>query len=428
MGRSVCDSDGGHACEVPAPAFKVLRARDATEGGCSISESKRLAEGEIFPGFFIAGFECSEHRLADGRRLDLLESTRHAEFAEVDYARTRSLGMNASREGVTWVRAHRKGGQFDFSCALRRLHAARANGAQVIWDLMHFGWPDELDVFAPSFPAAFARYASCFARFYCAEGDGALIVAPINEMSFLAWAGGDVRCMNPYEGARGVELKAQLVVATIEAIEAIRSVCPTARFLSPEPIINIVPESNRPKTWRRVESDNLLQYQAWDMLTGRVWPRLGGDPKYLDIVGVNFYSDNQFTLGGETILRGDTRYKPLAQMLVDVHQRYGRPMLISETGCEGDSRARWLRYVCDEAAAAMRVGAELHGVTIYPVLDHPGWVDDRHCANGLWGYCDETGHREEHLPLAVEIQAQTPKLLRERERVLGLGPRRPKPA
>lgn len=45
------------------------------------------------------------------------------------------------------------------------------------------------------------------------------MVTPVNEMSYLAWAGGDVRCLLPFCAARGVELKAQLVRATIEAIE-----------------------------------------------------------------------------------------------------------------------------------------------------------------------------------------------------------------
>ena len=41
------------------------------------------------------------------------------------------------------------------------------------------------------------------------------------------------------------------------------------------------------------EGHRLAQYQAWDMLVGRMWPQIGGDPKYLDVVGVNFYYNNQ---------------------------------------------------------------------------------------------------------------------------------------
>jgi hypothetical protein len=236
------------------------------------------------------------------------------------------------------------------------------------------------------------------------------MVAPINEMSYLSWAGGDVRCMNPFQAARGVELKVQLVRATIGAIEAIRDVIPNARFLQPEPVINIVADPNHPKTWRRVESDNLLQFQVWDMLCGRIWPALGGNEKYLDIIGVNFYSDNQFMLDGTTIFRGDPRYRPFAEMLVDVWDRYRRPMIVSETGNEGSERQAWLSYVCDECLTALDAGCELHGVTLYPILNTLGWGDDRRCENGLWDDADARGERPIHLPLAEEIERQTPRL------------------
>lgn len=34
------------------------------------------------------------------------------------------------------------------------------------------------------------------------ESDRTPVIVPINEISFLSWAGGDVRCMNPFALAR----------------------------------------------------------------------------------------------------------------------------------------------------------------------------------------------------------------------------------
>jgi hypothetical protein len=357
---------------------------------------------ELFQDVFLGGFECSCHKLEDGRRLDLTASTRHAEFADEDYARLRNVGMTTCRDGISWIHAARPG-DYDFGHALPMVRAAQRHSVRVIWDLMHFGWPDDVDVFSPSFPPRFARYAAAFAKWLSSETDQAPFVAPVNEMSFLAWAGGDVRCMNPFQAARGVELKAQLVRASIEAIERIRSVCPSARFLHPEPVINIVPDLEKPKTWRRVESDNLLQFQAWAMLNGEQWPSLGGHPKYLDVIGVNFYPDNQFTPDGTTIQHDDVRYQPFSKMLFDVYERFRRPMIVSETGSEGAHRAPWLRYVAGQCVTAIRRGCELHGITLYPVVSHPGWLDERHCDNGLWDYADETGHRPIDESLAREL-------------------------
>ena len=371
----------------------------------------------LFDGVFLGGFECSCHRLEDGKRLDLVAETRHDRFASADYVRLREVGMTACRDGVSWVKAEANGCH-DYSSVALRLRAAERGGVRVLWDLMHFGWPDCLDVFAPSFPSRFGRHARAFARWLASESDAIPILTPVNEMSFLAWAGGDVRVMNPFEAARGVELKVQLVRAAIEAIEAVRSVSPRARFLQPEPVIRIVPAPEHPKTWRRVESDELLQYQAWDMLTGRVWPSLGGRPDYLDIVGVNFYPDNQFMLDGTTVVRGAPRYTPFRTMLRDVWTRYGRPMIVSETGSEGDARGPWFDYVASECVAAMDEGVELHGITLYPVVDHPGWVDGRHCENGLWGYADDEGRRPVHAPLLASLERHRARLHEARDRVL----------
>jgi beta-glucosidase/6-phospho-beta-glucosidase/beta-galactosidase len=359
---------------------------------------------------FLGGFECSCHRLEDGTRLDLTRTTHHDELANEDYARLRRLGMTACRDGVSWVEVERSEGRYDLSSVARRLRAAEAQGVRVIWDLMHFGWPDHVDVFAVEFAGRFARYASAVARYFADQSDDVPMFAPINEISFLAWAGGDVRVMNPFQAARGVELKAQLVRASIEAIDAIRAVLPRARFLQPEPVIHIVPAEAHPKTWRRVESDNLLQYQAWDMLSGRVWPALGGGPDYLDVIGVNFYPDNEFMLDGTTVRRGDRGYKPFSQMLLDVWSRYRRPMIVSETGSEGDARAPWLREVVRECALAMQAGCELHGITLYPVISHPGWADGRNCRNGVWDYADKPSERRAHVPLVEEMLAQAPGL------------------
>lgn len=391
--------------------FTVHDVGDATTSSDVPAGLGRKPQEPLFKGFFLGGFECSTHVLEDGRRLDLTVSTRHDELADSDYARARAAGMTACRDGVSWVRTEPSPGRRDFQSVLPLLRAAERYHVQVIWDLLHFGWPADVDVFSPRFPTRFGRHAGAFALWLANVTDRPAMITPINEISFLAWAGGDVRCMNPFALARGVELKTQLVRATIEAIDAIRDVLPNARFLQPEPLINIVADERHPRTWPRVAADNLLQYQAWDMLTGAVWPALGGHRRYLDIIGVNYYPNNQFKLDGTTIERGHPRYRPFSEMLGEVWARYRRPMIVSETGSEGDDRAPWLRYVCEQCTIAMAHGCELHGVTLYPAINHPGWLDDRRCENGLWDYADREGRRTSCTPLAEELRRQTPHML-----------------
>ena len=101
-------------------------------------------------------------------------------------------------------------------------------GIQIIWDLMHFGYPDDIDIFSPAFVRRFAAYAREFPRVISDETDMPLFVTPINEMSFFAMHGGETGFMSPFALQHGAELKAQLVRATIAGLEAIRDVLPTA--------------------------------------------------------------------------------------------------------------------------------------------------------------------------------------------------------
>ena len=62
--------------------------------------------------------------------------------------------------------------------------------------------------------------------------------------------------------------------------------------------------------------------------------------------------------------------------------------------------------MCTEVAAALKAGVPIEVVCLYPIVNHPGWDDDRHCYNGLWYYGNELGDREIYKPLADELQFQ----------------------
>ncbi|TWI52789.1 beta-glucosidase/6-phospho-beta-glucosidase/beta-galactosidase [Pseudomonas duriflava] len=359
-----------------------------------------------FNSFFLGGFECSTHRRFDGRRLDLIAATRHDRFAKTDYARLRSSGIQAARDGVRWHLIETRPGIYDWSSLLPQVQAAREEGVQIIWDLCHYGWPDDIDIWSPAFVDRFARFTSAVAAFMRNEGIEVPFYCPVNEISYWAWAGGDAGHFNPMAKRRGVELKVQLVRASIAAIEAIRSVAPKARFVQADPLINVVPASGRASDRNAAEEYRQSQFEAWDMLCGKEWPGLGGKPEYLDIVGLNYYSDNQWFNGGQTIYQGDPLYRPLQGMLAEVYTRYQRPLLIAETGAEGAARAPWLTYVSHEVRAAMLNNIPIEGMCLYPILDYPGWNDERCCEVGLYSYADEHGHRTLHTDLADELLRQ----------------------
>ncbi len=342
-----------------------------------------------------------------------MAATLHDRFVVADYRRLLRAGIATAREGVRWHRVERSPGRYDMSSLLPLVRAARDTGVQVIWDLCHYGWPEDLDVFRPEFVDRFAEYARAVACLISEETDEPPVWVPVNEISFLSWAGGEVAYLNPFATAQGFELKTQLIRASLATIDAVWEVDPRARILHADPAIHIVAAPDRPEDIPEAEAKRLAQYQAWEMLAGQIWPQLGGDARYLDLLGVNYYPSNQWVMDGPKVNQGDPLYRPFREILEEIWQRFGRPMLIAETGAEGDARAPWLRYVAEEVRAARRAGVPVEGVCLYPIVDYPGWDDDRHCPSGLWGFPDARGERPVYLPLAQELERQGERLRRE---------------
>lgn len=360
----------------------------------------------LFQSFLQGGFECSTHRLRPGegqsvgKRLDVIAATGHDAFAAIDYAQLARHAIRTVRDGLRWHLIEITPGSYDWSSFLPMLRAARETGTEVIWDLLHYGWPDDIDIWKPEFISRFARFASAAAKVVRAESGAVPFYSPINEISFFAWGGGDAAHLNPFANGRGFELKVQLARASIAAMEAIRAVEPSARFVHCDPVINVVTDPSRP--WERgvAEGHRLSQFQGWDLLAGRMWPQIGGTETYLDIIGVNYYHNNQWIHGGAPIDSDHPLYKPLHTILAETYARYGKPIFIAETGIEGDRRESWIRYVYAEVMAAMDAGVPVEAICLYPIVDHLGWDNDRACDNGLLSRVPSIDGRVVHWPLS----------------------------
>lgn len=367
----------------------------------------------MFGSFLLGGFECSSHRRHDGRRLDLLASSGHAAWCARDYQTLASLGLKGARDGLRWHLIEARPNRYDWASFLPMLRAARDAGLRIAWDLCHYGWPDDVDIWSPAFVDRFATFAGAVARLVCDETGDTPIFCPVNEISFWAWAGGDVARMNPNAHGRGAELKRQLVRAAIAAIEAVRDEAPHARFLYAEPAIHVDGGAGGPEQLRAAEAYRLSQFEALDMISGRLAPQLGGAPEYLDLVGVNYYPENQWYLNGGTIPMGHHAYRPFSDILQEVYDRYGRPLLVAETGAEGSGRAAWLHYVAAETLSAVRRGVPVGGICVYPILDCPGWANDRLCPVGLLSSAGDAGTRTVFAPLQEEIASAEAKFATE---------------
>jgi beta-glucosidase/6-phospho-beta-glucosidase/beta-galactosidase len=346
----------------------------------------------MFDSFFMAGFECSSHRRRDGVRLDLIRATAHDRHLLQDYRLCRDLGFTTIRDGLRWHLIEKTPGHYDWSSWLPALEAAERLNIQVIWDLFHYGSPDHIDQAAPDFDKRFCDFALAAIEVQQSVSDRAPLICPLNEINFLSWA-----IEVEYFPRIGPDelgwFKRQLVKTAIRTATSIRKRWPEAILIWAEPLVHVAPHNNRKATIAAAERTCQGQFEAYDWMVGRAEPELGGDPSLADYIGLNFYPHNQWYREGPTIPMGHHEYRPLADMLVEVANRYCKPILITETGAEGTAKPAWLHYVCDEVREAIKRGARVDGICWYPITAYPGWDNSRHAEAGLFSSITADGSR-----------------------------------
>ena len=358
-----------------------------------------------FDSFFQAGFECSSHRRKDGVRLDLIRATGHDKHVLTDYRQCRELGFGTIRDGLRWHLIEKSPGSYDWSSWLPALEAAEEAGVQVIWDLFHYGSPDHVDQAAPDFPERFTEFALAAIAVQQSVSGRPPLVCPLNEISFMSWAV-EVGYFPRVGPKKKGWFKRQLVRTAIMAAKATRERWPRAALLWAEPLVHIAPRDHRRTSQHAAEQARQGQFEAYDWIIGKAEPELGGDPSLVDVIGLNYYPHNQWYLKGPTIPMGHHEYRPLSDMLLEVAERYGKPVFLSETGAEGAGKPSWLHYVCGEARDAIGRGADIRGLCWYPITAYPGWDNSRHAEAGLLSTITSEGTRHIDERLLEEFAAQ----------------------
>jgi beta-glucosidase/6-phospho-beta-glucosidase/beta-galactosidase len=352
-----------------------------------------LLSNSIFPTFFFAGFECSTFLWKDGKRKNYIELTGHDQHLKQDYQKLVDLGIGVVREAVPWPFVDLGKGNYDWKILDTILEELNRYKIIPIWDLFHYGLPDNCDPFNDDCHKRFLDYCCAVAERVVANSHGPYFFTPVNEITFYSAAATDMGWMYPFAKGKYQELKKTLCRFAIDAAKAIRKIQPDARMVHVDPLVHAVPPEDRPdladEAWEHAYKE---AYEAWDMLSGKLRPELGGSPEILDIVGVNVYNFSQAQLnadGSRSVLGPrDPRRKPLCDMLMFAWERYHRPIIIGETSGYQDQRAEWFRMTMQESLKALNRGIDLQGVCLYPCVDIPDWNTNEWAKIGIYDIHD----------------------------------------
>lgn len=371
-----------------------------------------------FNSFWMAGFECSDKLNAFGNRVDFLNLTGHLDLLDEDYKRLHDFNISTVREGIQWSKVEIKPYTYDWSVVFNMIKAAKQNNIQQVWDLCHFGFPDDLTPLHPMFARRFAALCKAFVEFYRSiNAHDTLIIIPINEVSFISWLGGDACGTTPYCKGYGWEVKYRLMKAYIEGVEAIKKIDPSVLVLTSEPLVNIVPPLYATtKEIEAAERQHSHQFQVLDILSGRICSELGGKPEYIDMIGINYYYNNQWIYDTCDFLiwkdePADIRWKPLRDLIAEIHSRYSKPIVITETSHPREDRGLWMDIIAEECSSVLMSEIPLLGICIYPVIDRPDWDDLitwHH--SGLWDIEHGKHERIIYLPMAKALLRAQKKL------------------
>jgi dTDP-4-dehydrorhamnose reductase len=358
------------------------------------------------------GIECTVNRVGD-RYIDQVVLTGHQHRLD-DLDLFADLGIKALRYPVLWERVvPTDPAQPDWGWTDERLARLRELGIRPIVGLCHHGsgprWTGLLD---PKFPHHLARFARAVSERYPWVDAFTPINEPLTTARFAALYG------HWHPHARDERQMARALVheclAVQLAMREIRQVNPGAQLVQTEDLGRVW---STPPLRYQADYENERRWLSLDLLCGRVtenhplWQHLwwlGMTRQELDpfrerpcppdIIGGNYYVTSErfldhrrrrypaSTHGGNgrdayadvEAVRVLADWSPSpASLLIEVWQRYRRPVAITEAhlGSTLNEQVRWLSQVWQEANRLEESGVDIRAVTIWSLLGAWDW----HC-------------------------------------------------
>ncbi len=378
------------------------------------------------------------------RALDEYELTRHYDCWQDDLGLAAESGATLLRWGIPWYRVNPQPAVWDWSWLDQAVDRFAELGLTPIVDLMHYGTPLWLDheFVNPDYPARVADYAAHVAERYAGR---LTAFTPLNEPLLNAIYCGEFAHWPPYLSSDSglVTMVKALTRGIVETQQAISDVAPDASFVHVEASFRF--DGAVEENAAEVEHLRQRAFLMEDLVTGRVGPdhRLApyllrpgfsrhgpawapANPAWPGVMGVNYYPDGQTEIFVEAEHHSGGPLDPrprrndwtggLTEVLRAWAERFGRPVMLTETSITGDDALRqsWLDASVAAVKALRASGLPIVGYTWWSLIDMIEWTyrhgdgpPEQYRLNmGLWKLAtDETGvMRRVRTPLADQFK------------------------
>ncbi len=341
-----------------------------------------------------AGIECS---FIPHLNVDQFQWTQHDRFWKEDFKRAADdLHIKYLRYAFPWHVLESEPGKFDFSYSDQRLEEMEKLGIEPLLDVMHFGTPTWLSqsVGDPEFPEALERFTQALVERYRGK---VRTWCPMNEPLVQALFSGDFGFWPPHARKwRGyMPVLSRVIQGVSRSIRAIRRAMPEATVLLCDAAEHF--KTREPSLEAEVALRNERRFLAMDLLLGRVnhqhplyswltsygfgeqdldW--LNRHPQGPDVLGLDYYPHSDWQLeasaSGPRQRRADT---PLgfAGVANQYYQRYGIPLMLTETSIEGAvmNREMWLDQMLNWVSQLRGEGVPMLGFFWWPLIDQVDW-------------------------------------------------------
>lgn len=352
---------------------------------------------------FATGIECSYPTIEHGRwRRDEMESTRHYELWQHDFALAREIGVTHIRYGPPLHLIFDGPGRYVWDYVEPQMEELRELGPEPIVDLCHFGVPSWLGDFQnDEIASALEEYAGAFAerfpwvRFY----------TPINEMYVTARMSALDGLWNEQLCDEGAYARAawNLANASIRMSDAILDWREDAIFINSESSEFYQPCCPDPHIQQVADQANDRRFLPLDLIFAHplskgmhgLLLRQGVSKDEISklahrkvpprsILGLDYYEWN------ERLIDREGRPRALGELfgwyvIADQYwHRYRQPMMHTETNkMDSEGAPRWLWRQWHNVQLLAKAGVPLVGFTWYSLIDQIDWSSAMTEATGL---------------------------------------------